>query len=109
MHIQVNSDNHIQGGTRLEQWVRATLEAALERFGDDLTRLEVHLRDENGDKAGPHDKRCQIEARLKGLGQVSVSHKSPSLETALEGAATKLEHALAHQLGKLKSKRAYAA
>ncbi|MBD1550829.1 HPF/RaiA family ribosome-associated protein [Pseudomonas sp. C2L12B] len=109
MHIQVNSDNHIQGGSRLEHWVRSTLEAALERFEEDLTRIEVHLRDENGDKPGPHDKRCQLEARAKGLTPISVSHKSPTLETAVDGAATKLEHALSHQFGKLKSRRATAA
>lgn len=109
MHIQVNSDNHIHGGSRLEGWVRGTLEAALERFEEDLTRIEVHLRDENGDKAGPHDKRCQIEARAKGLPPLSVSDKAPSLEAAIDGAATKLEHALAHQFGKLRSRRAYMA
>ncbi|PVZ16005.1 Sigma 54 modulation protein / S30EA ribosomal protein [Pseudomonas sp. URIL14HWK12:I9] len=109
MHIQVNSDNHIHGGARLEEWVRNTLETALERFEDDLTRIEVHLRDENGDKAGPHDKRCLLEARLKGMQPLSVSHRSPSLDTAIDGAATKLEHALEHALGKLRDRRASAA
>lgn len=106
MQIQVNSDNHIQGNVRLEQWVRSTVEATLERFDDSLTRIEVHLRDENGDKPGPHDKRCQMEARPKGHQPISVTHKSASLEQAVEGAAEKLQHALEHLYGKLKSKRA---
>jgi len=106
MQIQVNTDNHIQSSIRLEEWVRTTIESTLDRYDEDLTRIEVHLSDENGDKPGPHDLRCQIEARPKGQPPVSVSHKASSLEQAIEGAATKLNHALEHKFGKLRSKRA---
>ena len=106
MQIQVNSDNHIQSNVRLEEWVRTTIESTLERFEEGLTRIEVHLGDENGDKAGPHDKRCQMEARPKGHQPVSVTHRAESLDLAIEGAATKLSHALEHMFGKLRNKRA---
>ncbi|WP_413792561.1 MULTISPECIES: HPF/RaiA family ribosome-associated protein [unclassified Pseudomonas] len=106
MQIQVNSDNHIQSSIRLEEWVRTTIESTLERYEEDLTRVEVHLRDENGDKPGPHDLRCQLEARPKGHQPVSVTHKADTLELAIEGAATKLENALEHLFGKLRGKRA---
>ncbi|MEE1923249.1 HPF/RaiA family ribosome-associated protein [Pseudomonas sp. 148P] len=106
MQIQVNSDNHIQGNVRLEQWVRSTVESTLERYDDSLTRIEVHLRDENGDKPGPHDKRCQMEARPKGHQPISVTHKAANLEQAIEGAAQKLNNALEHLYGKLRAKRA---
>lgn len=105
MQIQVNSDNHIQGNERLNEWIRSTVESALERFEEDLTRIEVHLRDENGAKPGPHDKRCQLEARPKGHQPISVNHTATSLEQAVEGAATKLNNALDHLYGKLRSKR----
>ncbi|MGE8477325.1 MAG: HPF/RaiA family ribosome-associated protein [Pseudomonas shirazensis] len=105
MQIQVNSSNQIDGSIRLEEWVRSTLESSLERYEDDLTRIEVHLRDENGAKPGPHDKRCQMEARPKGHQPISVSHTATSLEQAVEGATTKLDHALDHLFGKLRSKR----
>ncbi len=108
MQIQVNSDNHIQGNIRLEQWVRSTVESTLERYDDALTRIEVHLRDENGDKPGPHDKRCQMEARPKGHQPISVTHKAANLEQAIEGAAQKLNNALEHLYGKLRAKRAVA-
>ncbi|WP_431080935.1 HPF/RaiA family ribosome-associated protein [Pseudomonas thivervalensis] len=106
MQIQVNSDNHIQSSIRLEEWVRTTIESTLERYEEDLTRVEVHLRDENGEKPGPHDLRCQLEARPKGHQPISVTHKADSLELAIEGAATKLESALEHLFGKLRGKRA---
>ena len=104
MQIQVNSDNHIQSSIRLEEWVRTTIESTLERYEEDLTRIEVHLRDENGDKPGPHDKRCQLEARPKGHQPISVTHKADTLEQAIDGAAEKLEHALEHLYGKLRGK-----
>lgn len=105
MQIQVNSDNHIDSSIRLEEWVRSTVESTLERYEENLTRVEVHLRDENGDKPGPHDKRCQMEARPKGHQPVSVTHKAATLDQAVEGAASKLNHALEHLFGKLRGKR----
>ncbi|WP_417662872.1 HPF/RaiA family ribosome-associated protein [Pseudomonas sp.] len=106
MKIQVNSDNHIDSTSRLEDWVRSTVEGALAHYDEHLTRVEVHLSDENGDKPGPDDMRCQMEARPKGHQPVSVSHKASSLDQAVEGAATKLNHALEHMFGKLRNKRA---
>ena len=105
MQVLVNSDNHIQSSARLEEWVRTTVESTLERYEEDLTRIEVHLRDENGDKPGPHDLRCQMEARPKGHQPISVTHKADTLEQAIDGAATKLDHALEHLFGKLRGKR----
>jgi ribosome-associated translation inhibitor RaiA len=105
MQIQVNSDNHIESSIRLEEWVRTTVESTLERYEEDLTRIEVHIGDENGDKPGPHDIRCQMEARPKGHQPISVTHKADTLDQAVDGAAVKLDHALEHLFGKLRSKR----
>ena len=59
MQIQVHSDNHIEGSARLVDWVSASVASKLERFDDELTRIVVHLNDENGEKAG-----AQLPARL---------------------------------------------
>ncbi|AXK55719.1 HPF/RaiA family ribosome-associated protein [Pseudomonas protegens] len=108
MQIQVHSDNHIQSSLRLEEWVRSTVESTLERYEEDLTRVVVHLRDENGGKSGPDDMRCQLEARPKGHQPISVTHKADTLEQAIDGATIKLESALEHMFGKLRGKRAAA-
>ena len=55
MHVQVNS-HHIPGSVALHEWVGAAVEDRLERFDDFLTRIEVHLSDENAQKAGADDK-----------------------------------------------------
>ncbi|WP_071871890.1 HPF/RaiA family ribosome-associated protein [Atopomonas hussainii] len=108
MQIQVHSDNHIQGSARLADWVSATVTDKFDRYGDDLTRVVVHLADDNAHKSGATDKRCHIEARPKGQAPLSVTHKAESLEFALDGALEKLSHALDHHMGKLRAKRAAA-
>jgi ribosome-associated translation inhibitor RaiA len=105
MQIQVHSDNHIEGSARLVEWVSDSVASKLERFDDELTRIVVHLHDDNGAKAGAHDKRCQIEARPKGLQPLSVTHKSESIEQSIDGAIEKMHHALEHLFGKLRQKR----
>jgi ribosome-associated translation inhibitor RaiA len=101
MQILVNSDHTITGDEGVTRRVESILEAAIDRFADRLTRVEVHLNDENGPKHGDHDKRCMMEARIGGIKPIAVTHKAPSLVEAIEGCADKLERALEHQLGKL--------
>ncbi len=105
MLTHVFSDKHIDSDKRTQDWVTATVEVTLERHLEDLTRVEVHLSDENGGKSGPKDKRCKMEARPKGHQPILVSHDADSLTQAVEGAAEKLEHALEHLFGKLRGKR----
>jgi hypothetical protein len=100
MLIQVHSNHSIDVSQGLEDRVRASLESTLTRFDHYLTRLQVHLHDENGGKGGAQDKRCQIEARLKNHDPLSVTHKAESLELAITGATTKLGNALDHLIGK---------
>lgn len=100
MQILVNSNHSVDVTSHLEEQVKATVESELERFDDQLTRVEVHLNDENSGKSGPQDKRCQMEARVKGHEPISASHKADSLTLAIDGAAEKLSHALAHALDK---------
>jgi ribosome-associated translation inhibitor RaiA len=95
MQIQVNTDSHIKGSAKLTHEVKAVVERALRRFGDRITRVHVHLSDQNsGDKYGDDDKRCVIEARLARLRPITASHRSASLEQAVDGAADTLQEAL---------------
>ena len=94
MHIQVNTDTHIDGGEQQGTRVRATMQSALTRFVAQITRVEVHLIDENSRKGGYHDVRCTIEARVEGRPPTAVSHRAGSVEKALNGAAGKLTRLL---------------
>ena len=102
MQIQVNTNNHVEGTAELTRHVESVVEAALGRFGERITRVEVHLGDENSSsKSGDSDKRCAMEARLAGLQPIAVTELAPSLDEALSGAADKLEKVLDRTLGRL--------
>jgi ribosome-associated translation inhibitor RaiA len=100
MQIQVNTDNNVEGHQRLADHIRARVSATLDQFSDRLTRVEVHLSDENSSKSGGKDKRCLLEARPAGHQPVAVSHQAETLEEAFEGAAEKLEKRLESTLGR---------
>jgi len=102
MQIQVHTDNHIDSSAGLRSHVESTIEDALSRVRDRVTRADVFLRDENSSqKAGDNDKRCVIEVRLAGISPISVTADSATLQQALSSAVEKLEHSLERTLGKL--------
>ena len=94
MLIQVHTDPNIQSSEELTGRVEALVAGTLERFSDRVSRVQVHLGDENGHKGGDNDKRCMMEARLEGRPPVAVTEQAPTLEQALNGAAGKLERSL---------------
>lgn len=100
MHIQINTDENIEGSEELAAHITANLKTGLDRYSEHITSLEVHLSDENAAKSGAHDKRCLIEARIEGLQPEAVSNESDTLEGAWSGAAKKMQHALDTTLGK---------
>ena len=102
MQIQINTDNNIEGGARMSAYFTETLEQMFSRF-DQITRLEVHLSDENGNKEGVGDKRCLLEARLKGLKPIVVTHHAETIDIAITGAADKLKKTLDTTIGKLRN------
>jgi ribosome-associated translation inhibitor RaiA len=102
VHIQVNTDKNIEGSEELARKVRATVEDALSRYSDRITRVEVHLSDENSHKSGQDDKRCMIEARVEGRSPTAVTHQAATLDQAVDGAADKLQRALDSALGRLR-------
>ncbi|MCD8514308.1 MAG: HPF/RaiA family ribosome-associated protein [Nitrincola sp.] len=101
MIIQVNTDSSIENDAALTAHVQTVVEKALSRFSDKVTRVEVHLHDENAHKPGDHDKRCLLEVRLAGLQPQAVTHHADSTHNALAGASDKMKNLLDSLLGKL--------
>jgi ribosome-associated translation inhibitor RaiA len=90
MNIQINTGHNIKGNEDLIAKFSSTIESALTRMSDHITKVEVHLKDEDGDKTGQNDKRCMIEARLVGRQPVAVTEHAGTLNLALDGAIEKL-------------------
>jgi ribosomal subunit interface protein len=108
MQIQINTDNHIDGKEALAAHAESAVENALRHLKDRITRVEVHLSDENAGKSGSDDKRCLIEARPKNHQPVSVSHQAGSIHQAIDGAASKLKASLETVLGRLDDRQRHA-
>ena len=104
MTIQVNTDRHIQGGAELQEDVTSLIEASLGNHADRITRVEVHLSDQNSEKGGEGDVRCAIEARLAGLPPLGVHHDASGLTESVQGAAERLEHLIQHHLGRIEER-----
>ena len=100
MTIQFNTDHNIEGSERQNAYFTTLISESLARFDDRITRLEVHLSDENGNKEGSNDQRCMIEARLEGLQPVAVSNHGDTAEQAIKGAITKLKTSLDTIIGR---------
>ena len=90
MQIQVNTDNNIPGNAATTARVNDAVKDALGRVSAQITRVEVHLSDVNGDKHGTDDQRCMMEARLEGRQPVAVTHQAATMDLAVDGAADKL-------------------
>src|SRR5690348_2991734 len=74
MQVQVNTSNGIENKDSLERWADQFLNEALARFRQDITRVEVQLRDANSSAGGAQDKRCMLEARITGHEPVAATH-----------------------------------
>lgn len=100
MQIQINTDHHIEGHEALAAWATGEVRSGLSRFNASVTRVEVHLSDENGHKSGPDDKRCVMEARVQGRQPLAVTHNAPSLYLTVTGATEKLSRLIDSTLGR---------
>ncbi len=101
MQIQINTDKNVDGHEQFAAQARSVVEGAIDRFRDRITRVEVHISDQNGKKSGLNDKRCVMEARMEGRAHAAVSHDAATVEDAVDGAAEKLARAIEHTIARL--------
>jgi len=103
MKIQFNTDSNITESKELRDSLIALISEGLSRFSEHITRLEVHLSDENSLKEGLNDKRCLLEARLEGRQPIAVKNQANNLENAVTGAVDKLKSSLDTKIGRSKN------
>jgi hypothetical protein len=101
MTIQLNADKNLNIHEMFGAKLTDLLSEELSRFSENITRLEVHLSDENGPKKGMNDKRCLLEARIEGRQPIAVTELSDTHENSVSGAIEKLKNALATIFGRL--------
>ncbi len=103
MKIQFNTDKTLSGNEREQQYYTSLITEELKNFESRITRIEVHLSDENGRKEGFNDMRCLLEARIEGRQPTAVSHQADTVEMALSGALDKLKNSLETIQGRIQN------
>jgi ribosome-associated translation inhibitor RaiA len=110
MQIQISTDRNIDGNEALAAHVKSETEHSLSRFSEQITRVEVHLTDENSDKKGGIDGlRCVMEARLEGRQPIAVTHQATTLHQAVTGAVNKLTRLIESTVGRSGNQRGHRA
>ncbi|RYY50993.1 MAG: HPF/RaiA family ribosome-associated protein [Chitinophagaceae bacterium] len=90
MLIQINTDKNIDGTVELIAHFTQVLNDSLGRFDEEVTRLEVFLSDENASRNAGDDKKCVLEARLKGTNPVVITTIAGTLHQAVKTASDKM-------------------
>ncbi|TCD02058.1 HPF/RaiA family ribosome-associated protein [Erythrobacteraceae bacterium CFH 75059] len=100
MDFQFNTDSSVMGTENVAERIETQLRERLARFADRLTRLEVHVVDENASRGGADDKKCTIEARPRGGAPVAVTATAGDVDSAARQAGAKLVSLLDSHFGK---------
>ncbi len=94
MIIELNADKNLTIHDEFRTKLTDVLTDELSRFSEHISRLIVHLSDENSSKNTINVKRCMMEARLEGKQPVAVSDLGDNYELAVNGAVIKMRGSL---------------
>ncbi len=95
MKIQINTGHNVTIDTATEQAFAATIAAKLAHFSERITRIELHVSDEDGTaRSGPRQILAMLEARLAGRQPDTVTAKAATPDLAVHEAANKMHHLL---------------
>lgn len=103
MKIQINTDKTIKGDETLQVYIASQIDGEFNKYHSDISRIEVHLSDENGKKDGIKDRRCLLEARIEGKQPIAVTCQAGTIDQAITGAMVKLKASLETIIGRSKN------
>ncbi len=100
MQFQFYSDSSVMGTANVAERIETQVRHKLARFEERLTRIEVHVSDENGAKGGADDKTCTIEARPRSGKPIGVTEHAADVDAAARKAAATMAQRLERVLGR---------
>ncbi len=107
MQFQFNSRSNVDGDVDMAANVEDIVRTRLNRIQDRITRVEVHIGDMIGGRAGSGDMQCVIELRPIGMAPISASDQAPDISQAVSGAADKALVIFDRQIGKRTDKKGH--
>ncbi len=103
MVIQLHADRSLSIHEEYASKLTGVILRELDRFAELLTRVELHLADENAQRKTKEDKKCTIEAKLKSKHPVAVTSHGDTYDNAVTGAILKLQASLNTIVGKMQN------
>jgi ribosome-associated translation inhibitor RaiA len=103
MIIQINTDKNLDMHDEYASQLEALLTEKLSRYSEHITRLELHLSDENGSNESPNDKKCVLEVRLEGRQPIAVTATGDTYDHAVNNTIDKIKSSLDTIIGKLRN------
>ena len=101
MQIMITTDTATRQSAPEHQGWEKELQAGLNRFDDELTRVVAHLSTQSG-RTGPPALRCVLEAVPAGRSPIVVTEDGPTVAAAVRGALHELVHLLDGHDGQLR-------
>lgn len=107
MFIQINTGRHVDGREALTAELEAMVAQRLERFASHLTRVEVHVRDQDGPRSGAGTILASVELRPAGRDPVVATDTASGVEAAVAGALNKAVTAHERLIGKATTRKGH--
>jgi hypothetical protein len=101
MIILINTDKNLQENEAEREALKLLIRQEMKSFIPHISRIEVHLTDENGAKSGFDDKRCLMEVRIEGRLPLAVTEHAETEDLAVAGALEKLKELFVDSMRKL--------
>ena len=94
MIFQFNTDKTIHGDQGQRDHFEALITNEISQYSTHISRIDVHLSDENGKQKGVKDIRCLLEAQIVRSQPIVAIEYSDTVELAVAGAIHKLKASL---------------
>ena len=103
MFIEFHSDNNVKTSEETVAPFRDQINNSFKTYSHQVSSVQVHFSDENGNKGGQDDKRCMMEVRLDGKDPIAVTARLSNITQALKFASDKMKASLDTRRDKLKN------
>lgn len=105
MQVLLHTDSNTDHSPGMAEHVKLVVSGAISRFGERVTRVEVHLSNVHSQvkSTTEQDIHCTLEAHLVGLEAVVVKAFAGNAHQAIETATKKLQRAIERQIEKRSS------